>query len=93
MKRNRTILRRILKTVDLPQELDAGRFFVQWYGIDECLIEQHRGILSFDADSIRLSTDQGTLYISGQDLELEALTDARAKVTGQIESVRIEAKS
>ena len=86
-------MRQILKAAELPQELDAHRFYVQWYGADECLIEQHRGILCFDAGLIRLATDQGTLCISGESLELEALTDSRAKVTGQIEAVRIEEKS
>lgn len=93
MKRKRTVFRHILKVADLPQELDAHRFYLQWYGIDACLVEQHRGILCFDAKAVRLATDQGVLCISGDSLELEALTDSRAKITGQLEAVRIEAKS
>lgn len=93
MKRKRITLRHILNAADLPQELDAHRFFVQWYGNDECLVEQHRGILCFDGSSVRLATEQGTLCISGNALELQTLTDSRAKVTGQIESLRIEEKS
>jgi sporulation protein YqfC len=87
------ILRQVLKTADLPQELDAHRFFVQWYGADECMVEQHRGILCFDSNTLRFATDQGTLIVTGQSLELEALTDSRAKINGQIISLSIEVKS
>ena len=93
MKRKRMVLRHILKAADLPQELDAGRFYMQWYGIDECSVAQHRGILCFDGKTVRLATDQGVLCVLGDSLELEALTDSRALIKGQIESVRIEAKS
>ena len=82
-----------MRSADLPQELDAHRFYVQWYGNDECLVEQHRGILLFDGDTIRFQTDQGVLRVTGDSLELEALTESRAKVNGQIGSLSIEAKS
>lgn len=93
MERKRRWLRHILKTADLPQELDARRFFVQWYGTDECLVEQHRGILCFDDTKVRLLTDQGVLCVSGDSLALEALTESRAKITGRLLTLSIEDKS
>jgi len=93
MKRKRTVLHRILHAADLPQELDAHRFYVQWYGGDECVIEQHRGILCFEDAVVRLSTDQGVLRIEGETLALDSLTDSCAKITGNIIAVSIEAES
>ena len=93
MKPKRRFLRRILEIADLPQDMDASRFFVQWYGADECLVEQHRGILCFDARSVRLQTDQGILNISGDALELNALSESRARITGTIRALSIEVKS
>ena len=93
MKRKRLILRRVLKTAELPQELDASRFFVQWYGSDECLVEQHRGILCFDGELIRFQTDQGVFNVTGEALVLDALTDSRARINGRIHTLSIEAKS
>ena len=92
MKRKR-LIRHILKAAELPQELDPRRFFVQWYGSDTCFVEQHRGILSFDDASIRFQTDQGTLAVAGEALVLDALTDSRAMINGQIHTLSIEAKS
>ena len=86
-------MRRVLKTAELPQDLDANRFFVQWYGSTECLVEQHRGILCFDGDLIRFQTDQGVLSVSGNALVLDTLTDSRAMINGQIQTLSIEAKS
>ena len=83
----------MLNAADLPQDLDAHRFLVQWYGQDECIVEQHRGILCFDSEMLRFATEQGTLSVEGQDLGLEVLTDSRAKIKGQIISLSIEAKS
>ena len=93
MKKKRMILRRILNAAGLPQELDPQRFFAQWYGDDECLIEQHRGILCFDGSCIRLATAQGVLRVNGDSLTLEALTESRAKVTGRITALSLEGKS
>ena len=86
-------MRRVLKTAELPQELDASRFFVQWYGSNECLVEQHRGILCFDGALIRFQTDQGVLCVAGEALVLDALTDARAMINGRIHTLSIEEKS
>ncbi len=93
MKRDRTIIGRIAKAAELPQDLDPHQFFVQWIGAGECLIEQHRGILCFRTSEIRFSTEQGTLSVCGDALILDGLTDTRAKVSGTIQSISLEAKS
>ena len=84
---------RILKGLELPQDLDPHRFFVQWLGGEECLIEQHRGILCFEVQRIRFATEQGTIEITGDPLEVERLSESRALVRGKIRSVALEAKS
>ena len=93
MKNKKSIFGRVLKSCGLPQELDTRRFFVQWIGGAECLIEQHRGILCFEQGRIRFATEQGTLSVEGESLELQNLTEARALVLGDVRSVAIEGKS
>lgn len=82
-----------MNAAELPQDLDPHRFFVQWYGADECLIERHRGILCFEDERIRVETEQGVLCVSGHGLSLETLTDTQLKISGQIIVLSIEAKS
>ena len=93
MKKQRKIFGRILNGLELPQDLDPHRFFVQWLGDEACLIEQHRGILCFEAQRIRFATEQGTIEITGDPLEMERLSESRALVRGRIRSVALEAKS
>lgn len=93
MKRYAKLFHRVVRAADLPMDLDPHLFFVQWLGGNECMIEQHRGILSFAATQIRFLTEQGILTAEGEDLELEQMTASRAKVCGKIRSVSLEAKS
>ena len=86
-------LRRTLNALELPQDLDPHLVTVQWIGGRDLLIEQHRGILRFEADTIRFATEQGVLSVNGTDLQMEQLTATRARISGTIISVSIEDKS
>ena len=93
MKKKKQVFSRVLRSCGLPQELDTRQFFVQWIGGAECVIEQHRGILCFETQRIRFATEQGTIEITGDPLEMERLSESRALVRGKIRSVALEAKS
>jgi sporulation protein YqfC len=83
----------LIKNAELPQDLDPHLFFVQWAGAGELLIEQHRGILRIEDDLIRFQTEQGILTVSGQMLEIRALTESRSIICGTITNVSLEVKS
>ena len=83
----------MLKALELPQDLDPHLVSVQWIGGRDLLIEQHRGILRFEADTIRFASEQGVLTVSGGDLVMEQLTASRALISGDVDSVSIERKS
>ncbi len=95
MKKERKLLHGLLHAADLGQDLDPHRFYLEWYGTDECVIERHMGILCFEDVRVRLRTEQGTLTIEGEELSLYELTATRAKVTGRILSLSlsVEGKS
>ena len=93
MKRERKMLHGFLRFTGLGQDLDPHRFYLQWYGTDECVIERHLGILCFDGTCVRLRTEQGTLTVTGENLSLFELTASEAKVTGRIGSLSVEGKS
>lgn len=93
MKHERKLFGKLLRATGLPQDLDPHRFFVQWIGGAECLIEQHRGIVCFGKDGIRFQTEQGTLCVEGENLELLKLSETRAIVRGPIRAVSVGGKS
>ena len=93
MKMKRVTVRRTLKALELPQDLDPHFVSIQWIGGRDLLIEQHRGILRFDSDEIRFASEQGVVSVTGSDLTMEQLTASRALISGDVKSVSIAEKS
>lgn len=93
MKTKRKHLHRLLRAVELPQELDPHLFAVRWIGGTELLIEQHRGILRFDANEIRFLCEQGALTVSGEALRMDCLTESSALIFGTVRTLSLEEKS
>ena len=89
----RKYINTVLKAAELPPETDPHLFFVQWIGSGDCLVEQHRGIICLEQKKICFATEQGILSVSGEMLELEQMTESRAKIRGLIRSVSVEGKS
>ena len=83
----------LLRAAELPQDLDPHLLAVRWIGGSDLLIEQHRGILRFEADEICFASEQGTLSVSGGDMEMERLTASSALIRGSIRSLSFEGKS
>ena len=92
MRKKRKHLHAILKAAELPQDLDPHLLAVHWIG-GELLIEQHRGILRFEANEIRFASEQGTLTVCGDGLEMERLSETSALICGGVRSVSLEEKS
>lgn len=93
MNKDRKLFKRVLRGFGLPQDLDPHRFFAQWLGGAECLIEQHRGLIGFDRDRIRFETEQGILSVEGESLVMNQLSETRVLVSGGIRSISLERKS
>lgn len=93
MKGKRVFLHKILRIANLPQDMDPHRFYLQWYGVDSCAIERHKGILRFDETEIRMLTEQGVLVVSGERLTLENLSESAAQISGKIDALSVERKS
>jgi sporulation protein YqfC len=92
MKKKR-FYHRLIDAAELPQDLDPHLFFVQWLGVGEVLIEQHRGILRLEDSAIRFRTEQGVLTVSGESLEMTVLTESRSLISGSVTDVSLEVKS
>ena len=90
MRKKHEFLDRILRAANLPQDLNPHLLTVRWIGGTNLIIEQHRGILTFEEDRISFKSEQGILCVEGETLQMEHLTDMCASITGNIKSVAIE---
>lgn len=87
------MLHGVLRAMELPQDIDPHLLALRWIGGTDLLVEQHRGILRFQSDTIRFLSEQGVLLVSGTDLKMDRLTETRALISGDIQSVSFEEKS
>lgn len=80
----------------LPGLDDGGlrpRTLAELYGNDRLLVEQHRGILSYGTETIRIGATYGLLTVQGQDLRLCCMSRSQLVIRGRILSVSVEGGS
>ena len=63
---------------------------VELYGNERVLIEEHRGILSYGDEMIRVGATFGTAVIEGMELRLCCMSRSQLVIRGRIACVRME---
>ena len=67
------------------------RTLAEVYGKDRVLVEQHRGILSYGTEVIRIGATYGVLVVEGDALRLCCMSKSQLVVRGTIQGLRMEA--
>ena len=83
-KEKRQLMRRMLRALDLPEEADAGVLKVTMLGKSDLLIENHRGILQYQGELVRLMTPEGVVRITGKGLILSEFGGERVYIRGML---------
>lgn len=78
------IRRSMTEALDLPKEILLDFPLICMTGRDEVTVENHKGILAYTEDSIRIGTKVGTLAIKGSALGLKQLTGEVLVITGRL---------
>ena len=69
------------------------RTLVELYGNERVLVEQHRGILRYGSECIRIGTSFGSLVIEGLELRLCCMSRSQLVIRGRIGCLRTEGGS
>ena len=85
-KRKIHLGRRVLGSLDLPEELLGSVTKITALGQECALIENHAGIYHYSENEICLLTVCGSLMVKGRNLVLKELSAERVYVSGIIES-------
>ena len=80
-------LERTAEMFDLPADVVAGLPHVELVGDGELRVENHKGILAYGREEIHISGGIYLIKISGQDLELRAMTGIELLITGKIAQI------
>ena len=68
----------------MPQEADGETVKVTMIGRSDLLVENHRGILEYALEYVRLLSGDGVIRVEGRELMLSEFGAGRAYVRGNI---------
>lgn len=81
------LLERTAQALELPADVVAGLPRVELTGDRELRMENHRGILAYGAEEIRISGGRLVIKVRGAGLELRAMNAGELLITGAIRGV------
>lgn len=77
----------------LPQSAAFSLPRVVLHGDQEVLVENHRGLYSYDDTRIRIRTSRGVLSISGEKMTIAHFGAEDLLIRGKVRAVTLEAQS
>ena len=82
------LLEGLASTFELPEDvvLDLTRTTVTGNG--HLLIENHKGILAYEAEQIRIRSQQGEILVIGRRLKIDSLFATEIVITGNIDGIQ-----
>lgn len=87
--RRPVLLEKTAQMFDLPADIIAGVPRIELVGDGEFRMENHKGILSCNENEIHISGGIYLVKVSGEELEVRAMTGLEVLVTGKIRSVEM----
>jgi sporulation protein YqfC len=79
--------------LDLPQDVVLDLPRITMVGGLQLTVENHRGVLHFSPQSLRLAMDNGEVEVTGQDLIIRNIGAEEVFVEGKITGVQLHTKS
>lgn len=76
------IMGRITRLLELPEEIVLDLPLISMTGRSELHVENHKGVLEYTRERVRINTGCGVLKIGGKNLELSEITSEAVTVKG-----------
>ena len=87
--RREGLLERTAHLFDLPTDVVAGVPRLELVGTGELRMEHHKGILAYGDQEIHISGGAYVVKVTGEGLELRAMTGMELLITGRISGVQL----
>ncbi len=89
MEKNKDIISRAMADLlEIPKDLVLDIPKITLIGKNELFLENHRGIIEYSSQRMRINLSRGFLEILGNQLEIRALLPDEIKIEGDINSCR-----
>ena len=89
MRKGNQVLRAVSRRLSLPQELLPGEPLLELKGHTELCIQNHRGIRSYQEDSVTVGTKRGWVCVSGSGLHVLQMNRERITITGDVRALEL----
>ncbi|OCT17151.1 sporulation protein YqfC [Paenibacillus pectinilyticus] len=76
------------KILDLPQDVVTDLPRITMIGNVQLYVENHRGVLHFSSENLKLELGKGTLEVFGQQLVIRAILSEEVFIEGIIDHVK-----
>lgn len=85
--RSYKIKEKISDAFELPKDITLDIPRITILGADSATVENHKGIMNYSDDHIRINTGCGIITISGQNLAIKSIIQEEIIITGKISNV------
>lgn len=80
---------RLVEALELPKDIALDMPKITVVGNREAAIENYKGIIEFDSQTVRLNTKMGMAKLEGSGLNISAITDEEIQMTGRITKIEL----
>lgn len=89
MEKNKAVISKMMADLlEIPKDLVLDIPKITIIGRSELYLENHRGIIEFSNQRLRINLSRGFLEILGNELEIKALLPEEIKIEGDIFSCK-----
>lgn len=89
MRNKRSLFERMAVAADLQDEPVPGLPLVEIAGEHRVLIENHRGVMEYGTQTIRVKVKYGHVCICGRGLELARMNRGQLVISGCVDAVQL----
>lgn len=86
MKKN-YVKSKITESLDLPREIVMNLPVIKITGTSEVYVENHKGIIEYTNDSLRLNTTSGIIRIGGSNFSIKEISQESIIISGDIDTL------
>lgn len=87
-KRREAISKAMADFLEIPKDLVLDLPKVTVIGQNELYLENHKGIIEYSLNRLRVNLSRGFLEIEGKDLEISILMPEEMKIIGEISVIK-----
>jgi len=82
-----TMKEKVVKALELPEEIMLDKVLVEALGSEKITIINHKGIMFYSEENIKITSKEALINIKGENLTLNTLLSEEIVIKGKIKSI------